>query len=121
MISFLKRRNRSEYEGTVLGDLKALFVNSSINWYALTGAIAVPGIIAAAFIMEKMKAEYQEPEVFYITSYKANRSLAEIKAQQAKDEVIRKKAEAEEAKAAEARRAEYRKLADLFGMDVDEK
>ncbi|MBK8630893.1 MAG: hypothetical protein IPN84_12040 [Sphingomonadales bacterium] len=121
MISFLKRRNRSEYEGTVLGDLKAMFVNSSINWYALLGAIAIPAIIATAFIMEKMKPEYQEPEVYYITTYKANRTTAEIKAQQAKDEVIRKQAKAEEERAAAVRRAEYRKLADLFGMDVDEK
>lgn len=121
MISFLKRRNRSEHEGTALGDLKAIFVNSRINWWALLGAIAVPAIIAIAFIMEKMEAEYKEPEVTYITSYAPNRSVAEIKAQQAKEEVVRKQQEAEAEKAAAVRRAEYRKLADLFGMDVEEK
>lgn len=119
MISFLKRRNRSEYEGTVWGDLKAIFTRSSINWWALLGALAVPGVIAVAFIMEKMEAEYQEPEVFYVTQYAKDRSLAEIKAQQVKDEAARAIREAEDKKEDEARKAEFRKLGQLFGMDVD--
>jgi hypothetical protein len=121
MISFLKRRNRSEHEGTLLGDIKALFIESSINWYALAGAIAVPSVITAAFIMEKMEAEYQEPEVYYITAYKKDRTVSEIKAQQKIDLQARAVEEAKEKVADEARRAEYRKLADLFGIDADEK
>jgi hypothetical protein len=118
MFSFLKRREKSEYEGTIRSDLKGLFGRGAeINWTAALLAIAIPGTIAAAFMMEKMEAEYQEPEVFFVKSYAPNRTTAEIKADQAKDLAAKKIEDAEVAKAEDARKAEFRKLADLFGID----
>lgn len=120
MISFLKRRPKSEYEGTPWSDLKALFARSAINWPALLGAIAVPGTIAVAFVMERVDAEYIPPEVTWVNSYAPNRTIEEIRAQQAKDLPAELKEEADIKAAEEARRAEYRKLADLFGIEAEQ-
>ena len=118
MISFLKRREKSEYEGTLWSDIRALFGRGAqINWTAALLALAIPTVIATAFIMEKMEAEYQEPEITYIKTYAPGRTNAEIKAQQAKDLAAEKDEEAKIAVAEEARKAEFRKLADLFGID----
>jgi hypothetical protein len=118
MISFLKRRNRSEYEGTVWSDIRALFGRGAqINWKAALLALAIPTVIATAFIMETMDGVYQEPEITYIKSYAPGRTDAEIKAQQAKDMAAEKVEDAKAAVAEEARKAEFRKLADLFGVD----
>ena len=115
-----KWRDRDR-EGTLKGDLKAFFGRgAAINWWAAFGAIAVPTVIGVAFIYDAPKGEYRPPEVEFVTSWPANRSIEEIKAQQAKDLPAELAAKAAEKAAEEARKAEFRKLAGMVGMDVEE-
>ncbi len=83
-------------------------------------SLALPaGIFLAMFNQAKVDEEWIPPKITYIRQWSADRSIAEVRAQQAVDlpkELAAKKARED---AAEARRQSYRRVADEFGIEVD--
>jgi hypothetical protein len=88
----------------------------------VTAAFAAPvGLFAAMMQQARVDADYIPPKIVYVKQWEANRTIAQIKAQQAKDlpaELARKKAREAEA---ERQRQAYRKIGETLGIDVDEK
>jgi hypothetical protein len=88
----------------------------------VTAALAAPVGLFLAFVQQaRVDADYIPPKIVYVQQWTADRTIAQIKAQQAKDlpgEIARKKAQ--EAKA-ERQRQVYRKLGETLGIDVDAK
>ncbi len=68
------------------------------------GAVAVPVFIVALFVLSDTEAPYKPPTIIYVENWNANRTEAEIKAQQKVDTAKRKVLEAE----LEARKAKQR-------------
>lgn len=60
-------------------------------------SVLITGYFITIFLIQSWTKEYKAPEVTWVTSYVANRTDVEIKAQQAIDQAKRK-AEAEELK-----------------------
>ncbi len=60
-------------------------------------SVLITGYFITIFLIQSRTKEYKAPEVTWVTSYVANRTDVEIKAQQAIDQAKRK-AEAEELK-----------------------
>lgn len=83
-------------------------------------SFALPAAILLAMMQEaKVDEEWVPPVIVYVKQWPANRTAAEVRAQQALDlpaELAAKKARDD---AAEARRQSYRRVADEFGIDVD--
>ncbi len=78
-------------------------------------SVAIPILTFFAFMSEFNRTkEYQDPPIIYMKQWSAERTIAEIKKQQAKDlpaELAAKKAEAE---AIEKRRASFQRLRAQF-------
>lgn len=80
------------------------------------GFLALAMAITGFFIFAFMRDSYAEPEyrpnIIYVQQWRADRTDAEIIAQQKIDEPIRQKALAEQRKADEERRAGFKRLDD---------
>ena len=61
--------------------------------------------------------DYRPPPVYYATQWPASRTVAEVKAQQAKDLPAELKAKREAEAAAAAKRAQYQRMAKTLGID----
>ena len=83
---------------------------SRVQWIAACVAILMPVIIIIGFITDARTNIAPGEQLIYVDSWGANRTDAEIKAEQLKREAERKAADA-------ARRAEFKKLEKRFGMD----
>ena len=85
-------------------------------------SLTLPTLIFWAMIREaKMDEEWTPPTIIYVKQWPASRTVAEVRAQQAKDlpaEIALKK---EREAQAEAQRQAYRRLARNIGVDVDKK
>lgn len=88
----------------------------------LAAALAAPVGLFEAFLQQaKVDTDYIPPAIIYVKQWDANRSVEDVKRQQAIDlpgELAAKKAREAEA---EATRQAYRRVADQFGIDVDKK
>jgi hypothetical protein len=79
------------------------------------------GLFAALLQQAKVDADYVPPKIVYFQQWPADRTVVQVRAQQAKDlpaELARKK---EREAAAERTKQAYRKIADALNIDVDEK
>ena len=102
-----------------LGDLWQ-FVRSRTRHEVFFGFLAV-GITALWFvaIFNKLNPdpEYKAPPVFYAKQWTANRTVADVRAQQKKDLPGELAAQREREEAARIQRQRYDKLAKQFGLD----
>jgi hypothetical protein len=79
------------------------------------------GLFAALLQEAETDAVYVPPKIVYFKQWRADRTVEEVRAQQAKDlpaELARKK---ERDEAAERTRQAYRRIANALHIDVDEK
>jgi hypothetical protein len=115
-----------EHKGGGIRDMLTVFRQPQPHkWAFILASIAIPaaGIIGFAIQYDK-EAEYRPPTVIYVKDWPANRTEAQVKAQQAldakSDQEYREAVDA--AKAAEAaRRQQFRDIANELGIDVDKK
>lgn len=83
-------------------------------------SLAFPAMIFWAMAREaKGDEEWTPPTIIYVRQWSASRSLADVRAQQAKDLPAELAAKNAREAAAEAKRQAYRRLADNIGIDVD--
>ena len=76
----------------------------------LFAAIAITGFFLYAFMRNDYVAPPYQPQIIYVQQWRADRTDAEIKAQQAIDKIDQDKLIAEHKAAEEATKAQYRKL-----------
>lgn len=123
MLSFRSVRREPEHNRSSVEDLRAFFTERHEHrWLFLALSVAIPGLLLLGFYVDStMKADHKPPEVIFVQQWKAGRSDAEVKAQQAIDGPKERAARAAAIAEAERRKAEWRRLADQMGIDVDEK
>ena len=99
----------------LLADVRAFASDrSGVKWGAALVAIAMPVIIVIGFIKDAKTNITPKEQIVYVSSWGANRTDAEIKADQLKREQQREAAIAE-------RQRQFKKLERRFGMDDDSK
>jgi hypothetical protein len=97
----------------LIADIRAFArERSSIQWIAAAVAIAMPIVIVFGFIKDAKTNIIPKEQIVYVGSWSANRTDAEIKADQAKREKQREAAAAE-------RQRQFKQLERRFGMDDD--
>jgi hypothetical protein len=94
-----------------LRDLAA-FMRQRSREQVIGGALAllVTTIIVIEFLVDSKTGMSPPPQIVYAESYSANRTDAEIKADQKKDQEKRKEAQLE-------KQREFQKLANAFGIE----
>jgi hypothetical protein len=103
-------------------DIKAVFGAKGPHRLLSAGlAILMPLVAFALFYFSPVKAPYREPDIVYAQQWPANRSDADILAQQAIDAPKEQQARAEQKEHEESRKRALRTLAKTLGMNVDEK
>jgi hypothetical protein len=81
----------------------------------LFAALAVCVLIIAMFLVDySPKAIYREPDIIYVQSWPANRTDAEIVAQQKIDQAKKDKEDAQRAKDEAELRAQYKRASDTL-------
>lgn len=96
---------------TLLADLRAFFASRERHqWVFAFLSVAITGYFIIIFLIQSTTKEYRPPEVTWVTSYAANRSDAEIKAQQKIDQAKRVAEKAERARLEAEQRAQAAKL-----------
>lgn len=73
-------------------------------------SVLITGYFIAVFLIQSKTKEYKQPEIVWVQDYAANRTDAEIKAQQRIDQKKRLAEQAELKKLQEAQRKESAKL-----------
>lgn len=92
-----------------LRDLRAFFATRQPHQFVFAAiSIALPILIIAGFVHDS-RVDPPPPQMYFIPSWPADRSDADIIAQQKIDE-------AEKQKALAAKQADYKRLADRFGI-----
>ena len=92
-------------------DLRAfLATRERYHWVFAALSVVITGYFITIFLIQSWTKEYKPPEVTWVTSYAANRTEAEIKAQQAIDQAKRIAEAAELKKLQEAQRQQAVKL-----------
>lgn len=85
-------------------------------------SFALPALIFIGMAQQaKVDAVWVPPTIVYVKQWPANRSIVEVRAQQAKDLPAELAAKKEREAAEEAQRQAFRRVADQFGIDVDKK
>ncbi len=103
-------------------DLKAVFGAKGPHRLLSAGlAILMPLIGFALFYFSPVKTPYRPADIIYVQQWSADRSAADIAAQQAIDGPRERQARAEQMAHEESRKRALRTLAKTLGMDVDEK
>ena len=97
----------------LIADLRAFTrERSGFQWGAAAVAIAMPVVIVFGFIKDARTNIVPKEQIVYVGSWGADRTDAEIKADQAKREQQRQAGGAE-------RQRQFKKVARRFGMDED--
>lgn len=115
-----------EHKGGSIRDMLTVFRQPQPHkWAFIAASLAIPalGIIGFAVQYDK-EAVYKPPPVIFIKDWPANRTEAQMKAQQALDapaEQEYRDAVAAAAAAEAARRQQFRDIANEMGIDVDKK
>ncbi len=95
----------------LIADIRAFARDrSGVQWGAALVAIAMPVVIVLGFIKDAKTNITPKEQIVYVSSWGANRTDAEIKADQAKREQQREAAVAE-------RQRQFKALERKFGMD----
>ena len=94
-------------------DLRFFFAQRERHelWFLLA-AIAITGFFIYGFIHDSYEEPVYRPNIVYVQQWRADRTDAEIRAQQAIDEPIKQKRLAEQRAAQERTRAEFKRLDD---------
>lgn len=110
-----------EHTTSAWSDILAVFRQKvEHRWAFVLASIAIPAATVLAFMSQyNKKADYKPPEVIFVKDWRAGRSDAEIKRQQAIDAPVEREQRRLEREAEERRKAQFRKLADEMGIDVD--
>ncbi len=95
----------------LLADIRAFArERNGVQWGAAFVAIAMPIIIVLGFIKDAKTNIVPKEQIVFVDSWSANRTDAEIKADQVKREAAREAAAAE-------RQRQFKELERKFGMD----
>jgi hypothetical protein len=123
MFSFLKPRREPEHDTSAFADLRAFFAQvreQEHRWAFLGLSIALPAVLIWGFFHDStIEIEYRAPEVTWFETWEKGRTVEEVRAQQLKDQPAERAAKQAEIAEAEARKAEFRKVADMYGIEVD--
>ena len=103
-----------------IGDFITIFREAGPNrWrYALLALLPPLGIFVV-FAQEEMRGLPPPPKVTYITSWRADRSDAEIRASNLANQRRKERLAVEQAKREEEVRQMYRRIGELSGIDVE--
>ncbi|MEO5586563.1 MAG: hypothetical protein ABIQ81_02605 [Novosphingobium sp.] len=103
-----------------IADFRTVFQQAGKNrwWIALAAAAATTAIFSVMF-QEEHRILQRPPKVTYITSWRADRSDAEIVASNRANQVYQEKLSAEQARREAEVREIYKKIGRYSGMDVD--
>jgi len=82
-------------------------------WF-LVAAMSITGFLIYAFAHDSYVEPVYRPQITYVQQWSADRTDAQIKAQQAVDEPVKQRALAERRRAEDARRAEFKKMDDAM-------
>lgn len=103
-----------------LGDFVAVWRSAGrMRWRFALLAIAISATLFSLIVREEHRIEPRPPEVDYITSWRADRSEAEIRASNIANQRRNLRLAAEQAKRDEMVKNIYRSIGRASGMDVD--
>jgi hypothetical protein len=103
-----------------IGDFIAVWRSAGrMRWRFMLLATAVSGTLFSLVVREEERIEPRPPEVIYITSWRADRSEAEILASNAANQRRQKQLAVEQAKRDELVKNIYKAIGRASGMDVD--
>lgn len=92
-------------------DLRAFLASREKHqWVFALLSVLITGYFVTIFLVQSREKDYKPPEIIWIKDYAANRTDAEIKAQQKVDQAKRLAEQAELKKLQEAQRRESAKL-----------
>lgn len=103
-----------------IADFRTVWSQAGKNrwWMALAAAAATLSVFSVMF-QEEHRILPRPPKVIYISSWRADRTDAEIIASNKANQVYQDKVRAEQAKREEEVREIYKKIGRYSGMDVD--
>ncbi len=105
--------------GDAIGDLITVFRQAGPNRWRFMLLAALPPLgIFLVFSQEELRGLPKPPHITYITSWRADRSEAEILASNIVNQRRKERQAAEMAKREEEVRQIYRKIGEVSGMDV---
>jgi hypothetical protein len=123
MFSLLKPRREPEHDASAFADLRAIFAqvrDQEYRWGFLALSILMPVLLIWGFFIDStIDIEYRAPEVTWFETWEKGRTPAQVRAQQARDLPAERAAREAEAADSEKRKAEFRKVADMFGIEVE--
>ena len=90
-----------------------------MRWRFMLLALVVSGILFSGIVREEERIEPRPPQIDYITSWRADRSEAEILATNAANQRRQKQLAAEQAARDEKVKNIYKAIGRASGMDVD--
>lgn len=103
-----------------IGDFIAVWRTAgTMRWRFMLLAIAVSGTLFSLVVREEERIEPRPPEINYITSWRADRSGAEIHASNIANQRRNMRLAAEQAQRDEKVRNIYKAIGRASGMDVD--
>ena len=106
--------------GGAVADFLAVWRSAGrMRWRFMLLAIAVSGTLFSLLVREEYRIEPRPPEIIYITSWRADRSEAEILASNAANQRRQKQLAAEQAQRDEEVKNLYKAIGRASGMDVD--
>ena len=105
--------------GAAIGDLVTVFHQAGPNRWRFMLLAALPPLgVFLVFSQEELRGLPKPPHVTYITSWRADRSDAEIRATNIVNQRRKERLAAEQAKREEEVRQIYRTIGERSGMDV---
>lgn len=106
--------------GGFIGDFLTVFRNTGPNRWRFAALAAVPPVaIFTVFMHEEARGKPPRPEIIYISSWRGDRSLAEIERSNIANQRIKDRIAALEQKRADDEQKMYMTLGRATGIDVD--
>lgn len=100
----------------VIADLRAFLASRErYHWVFAALSVLITSYLVAIFLIQSATKEYRPPEIVWVKNFAANRSDAEIKAQQKIDEKKREAEKAEQAKLEREQREQAARLSKKLG------
>lgn len=107
--------------GGALGDFLTVFRQTGPNRWRFAALAAIPPVaIFTVFAQEEVRGKPRPPEVTFISSWRADRSLEEIERSNIANQRIKDMIAAREAKLREEEQKAYMAVGRATGLDVDE-
>ena len=106
--------------GGFIGDFIQVFRQTGPNRWRFAALAAIPPVaIFTVFLQEEARGKPPRPEITYITSWRGDRSLAEIERSNLANQRIKDWIARQEAKRADEEQRMYMALGRASGIDVD--